>query len=662
MAHPNDAKKTAGLSYEIPTGLKMLNTLNAGRESMIYCIAWAPDGAALASGSDDKFIHLWDTETGKRFRTLKGHTDTIFSVAWSPDGKTLASGSQDKTIRLWNIETGEQLRTLQKQAGSIFSVAWSPQGKILASGAADRTIQLWDAENGEGLQELQGHHDLVYCVAWSPNGLKLASGSYDKTVRIWDTKTQELRRTLQGHSNPILSLAWSPDGRTLASGSNDKTIRLWDAQTGELINVLEGHTEKIAAIGFSSDGKLLSSSSPNEDCLWHSGDGKLVTSINKMLQKIRFWGSTAIAFHPNKAIWATLNEFGIGIHIWGLDLATLLGGPTLPTVHDGNTKTDGALETSGNRTSLPPHAGSPEDIQPVKDFLSREKGTGQILLTVNDLFINYIKTKENTSDTKELFAQFMTALIQLEASGLIRRLKDGNLVLLQPILLDNYTTAIRNTVEEKPDGMGCISEAEVLKGRFKMASEERIFDTVLEKLLLTAAVEELIDHDVALRENTETGTILIFPAQLFGDLPDFPEIDPLSKKDVFEKVIFEFEGSLQNIFATLVVRLARCGFFMKQEIWKNAVVYIANKVKGSYGILFRKIEEGRGELTTVCGATTERGELTLFFDSAASQEMMIQFEDFIHKHLTIRAKPDSLKRRRMLSCPKCGLILTEADS
>ncbi|MCL6589279.1 MAG: WD40 repeat domain-containing protein [Firmicutes bacterium] len=649
MADPIELKKSGGLSYEIPSGLRMLKTLSAGRESLIYCIAWAPDGAALASGSDDRTIQLWDLETGKRLRTLKGHTDTIFSVAWSPEGKTLASGSQDKTIRLWNVETGEQLRVLQQQTDSIFSVAWAPDGKILASGSADRTIQLWDAETGDKLQKLEGHYDLVYCVAWSPDGLALASGSYDKTIRIWDTKTQKLLLTLQGHTNPVLSVAWAPDGRTLASGSNDKTIRLWDAQTGELINILEGHTEKISAIGFSSDGKLLSSSSPNEDCLWQSGDGKLVTSINKMLKKLRFWGSTAIAFHPSKAIWATLNELGIGIHIWGLDLAALLERPAIPSVYEGNIKTGItgiAGVKSSSKTGLAPQAGSPEPIQRIQDFLLKEKQTGRLLSTVNDLFINYIKTEANTYNTKELFAQFITWIGQAEISGLIRRLRHGNLVLLQPHLLDGYTKAILNTVKEEPDETGCISEAEVWKARFKMASEERIFDTELEKLLLTAALEELIAQEIALREDTEAGPVLIFPALLLGDQPDFPE--PAGQKGGFEKVIFEFEGPLQNIFATLVVRLSRCGSFMIKEVWKNAVIYVANKVKGSYGILLRKIEKGRGELS-------------LFFDPAANREMMIQFEDFIRKHLALRARPDSLKRRKLLNCPKCGVVLTEFD-
>jgi len=69
----------------------------------ITSIAFSLDGKALASGSRNKTITLWDVPSGKKTATLKGHTDIVSSVAFSPDGKTLASGSQDKTIKLWDM-------------------------------------------------------------------------------------------------------------------------------------------------------------------------------------------------------------------------------------------------------------------------------------------------------------------------------------------------------------------------------------------------------------------------------------------------------------------------------------------------------------------------------------------------------------------------------
>src|SRR5262249_42275319 len=38
---------------------------------------------------------------------VEGHTDTVSSVAFSPDGRRLASGSDDRTVKVWDTQTGQ---------------------------------------------------------------------------------------------------------------------------------------------------------------------------------------------------------------------------------------------------------------------------------------------------------------------------------------------------------------------------------------------------------------------------------------------------------------------------------------------------------------------------------------------------------------------------
>jgi len=58
----------------------------------VWDVAFSPDGQTLASGSLDKTVILWDVSTGRKLRTLKGHTDRVLSVAFSPDGQNLGLG------------------------------------------------------------------------------------------------------------------------------------------------------------------------------------------------------------------------------------------------------------------------------------------------------------------------------------------------------------------------------------------------------------------------------------------------------------------------------------------------------------------------------------------------------------------------------------------
>ncbi len=212
-----------------------------GHEWGMHSMALSPDGAILASGSEDTTIRLWDMHTGEHKKTLNGHTDRVYSVAFSTDGKTLASGSDDNTIRLWNVDTGETQRILTAHAGEfegldnghssvegVKSIAFSPDGKTLASGGGDNVIHLWDIGTGKRKMTLVGHTHWVFSLAFSPDGKTLASGSVDSDIRLWDPHTGEPKKTLTGHGNWVRSIAFSPDGKTLVSGSDDGSVLIWE--------------------------------------------------------------------------------------------------------------------------------------------------------------------------------------------------------------------------------------------------------------------------------------------------------------------------------------------------------------------------------------------------------------------------------------------------
>ena len=89
-----------------------------GQDS-VNSVSFSPNGKALATGSGDRTIKLWNLDTGKEIRTLQGHKDSVNSVSFSPDGQTLATGSGDTTIKLWNLGTGKEIRTLQGHQNSV---------------------------------------------------------------------------------------------------------------------------------------------------------------------------------------------------------------------------------------------------------------------------------------------------------------------------------------------------------------------------------------------------------------------------------------------------------------------------------------------------------------------------------------------------------------
>ena len=73
-----------------------------GHDGCVNCCAFSPDGARIATASDDETVRIWDAETGAVVRTLAGHNDVVICCAFSPDGARVVTASHDKTARIWD--------------------------------------------------------------------------------------------------------------------------------------------------------------------------------------------------------------------------------------------------------------------------------------------------------------------------------------------------------------------------------------------------------------------------------------------------------------------------------------------------------------------------------------------------------------------------------
>jgi WD40 repeat protein len=277
---------------------------HGGLSAGVNAVAISPDGAILASGSEDKTARLWRVETGEAIATLSGHTNFVNSVAFSPDNTMLATASDDRTIKLWDLTNYQEICTLSAHSRPVKSVAFSPDNRLLASGSWDKTIKLWDVATKALLCTLKGHKLQVSAVAFSPNAQYLASASFDRTVLIWDLKTSQTLppyQMLSGHLWPVLSVAFSPNGETIATGSDDKTVKFWNLATGQATHSFLGHSWAVAAVAFSPNGETLISGSWDKTIkVLRVNTGEEIDTLAGHLDAI-----CAIAFSPNGQIVAS---------------------------------------------------------------------------------------------------------------------------------------------------------------------------------------------------------------------------------------------------------------------------------------------------------------------------------------------------------------------
>src|SRR5205823_9377935 len=118
-----------------------------------------------------------------------------------------------------------------------------------------------------------------------------------------------------------------------------------------------------------------------------------------------------------------------------------------------------------------------------------EKEVGRLVSTTGDLYRLFLQSNNVTARTPQLRFQFETCIGRVESRGLIRRFSFGDLVLLQPELLDAYASALVNAVKDEPDGLGSIAEERTRTGDFFIPKSERLKDKEQEKLLLIAMIE-----------------------------------------------------------------------------------------------------------------------------------------------------------------------------
>lgn len=68
----------------------------------VYSIAFSPNGDYLASGSVDRYIHIWSMKEGKVVKTYKGDGG-IFEVCWNKEGDQIAGCFSNNTVCVLNF-------------------------------------------------------------------------------------------------------------------------------------------------------------------------------------------------------------------------------------------------------------------------------------------------------------------------------------------------------------------------------------------------------------------------------------------------------------------------------------------------------------------------------------------------------------------------------
>ena len=226
----------------------------------INCMCVIPDGTMVITGSEDKTVRIWDTQSEECVSLLKGHESYINWVTCNE--KYIFTASADKTIKKWNIETGINVKTFKGHTAPVNRLILI--GNILFSSSYDRSARCWETDNGECLRVFQGHKRGVYPLLYVPSGSTkeigynyadvdnnedyLVTGSVDCTAKLWAMNSNECILSYRGHEGAVLCLATDATGKYLYTGSVDGSCRSWDTMTGKPLKTFNGHQAAVISL------------------------------------------------------------------------------------------------------------------------------------------------------------------------------------------------------------------------------------------------------------------------------------------------------------------------------------------------------------------------------------------------------------------------------
>jgi small GTP-binding protein len=633
-----------------------------GHRDRVLSVAWCADQLRVLSASD-KSIRVWELVAGHCLNVLEGHTGWVECLAWSVDRRRALSGSSDKTIRLWDVNSGHCLSVLEGHTGSVKAIKWSADQRHVLSCSDDRTVRLWDLNTGNCLQVLEGHRSMICDAAWSSNRHGAVSGDERGAVRVWSllglmTEESASKSTAHDLSAPdqvqytnakVLLVGESGAGKTGLSKRlavndwqpSDSTVGAWATQWKLPVLSEDRGVEReiwLWDFGGQADQRLIHQLYMAETALavlvfdgqkedlfetlsqWDRGLARgLREGLSKMLVAGRVDAGGLRVSRNQVAIFA--KEHGYTKFL-----------ETSAKTNLGCEELKQAILKSIHWENIPWRS-SPLLFKRLKEEIVRLKEDGRVLMRFNELreTLQLCLLDARSTELARFTDEELKAVVSLLAGpGVVWELKFGSWVLFQPELINAYAQAVIQTMREDEYERGCLLEEQVLNGNLMYHSSMARLESEEERFILLAMDQALVENGLCIREPTDEGTLLIFPSYYRRERPEL-----VGHPAVL--VSYRFSGFLDDIYATLVVRLHHTKPFTRNRLWRYAADFRTLTGK-QLGVKLARRIEGAGELEVYFDPTIEVGE-------------KIIFSKYVHEHL-LRSAQDVVRLRHYV-CSHC---------
>ena len=584
-------------------------------------ISWSPSGQTIAVSAYDT-IYVLRPEAGRLVTEMKAHTDIVMAVAFSPDERLLASIGWDHTIRIWSVAGWQQVASV-KVAGHFpgltnwAALRFHPSLPLLCSVGTEGGASLYELDV-EGLLGAPAAPVKRYATAKvvlvgesgvgkTGLGYRLATGQYKEHSsthgqQFWVIDSLEQTRADGVRCEVVLwDLAGQPDYRlihVLFLDDADAALVVVDAaRRHELLDVATFWIKALAAARPGGCVKLLVAA--------RSDRGNAAVSAQE-LQEFAARSGVEAGFVETSAL------TGDGLPDLARVLREHVRWDDLPIV----------VETSAL-------AAARAEVLRVK-----EQQAGEVpFVPVADLQARL----GVRADPAELDA----SVRDLQVHGFVHLLRaaDGTrLVLLKPELLNNLASSLVLEARRNDRGLGALDEAAVFAGRYRFPELDGLRDEQ-RRVLAESAIVLFLEHNVCFREQLGDQVLLIFP-ELINERP--PTLADATR--FVDDVTYVVTGSIENVYASLVVLLGYTNVLRRKDQWRNQARYELDQ----HLLHFRQERP-----------QDDRLEIVLSYPDGVPDWAKRVFQGLVEQFLQRRQVTARMYPR--VACPQCGHVLPRAQ-
>jgi len=582
--------------------------------------SWSPSGKTIAVPANYT-ISIVKPESGRVITELKAHTNAVLGVAFSPDERLLASIGWDSTIRLWAVADWRLLATIalgpKTKTSKWLALRFHPKLPLLCSVGTEGGVSLYELD----VESLLGapaapvkRYATAKVVLVGESGVgktglgyRLATGQYKEHSsthgqQFWVIDSLEQTRADGVRCEVVLwDLAGQPDYRlihVLFLDDADAALVVVDAaRRHELLDVATFWIKALAAARPGGCVKLLVAA--------RSDRGNAAVSPQE-LQEFAARSGVEAGFVETSAL------TGDGLADLARVLREHVRWDDLPMV----------VET-------PALAAARAEVLRVKEQQAGEAPFVPIADLQARLGVQ--------ADAAELDA----SVRDLQVHGFVHLLRaaDGTrLVLLKPELLNNLASSLVLEARRNDRGLGALDEAAVFAGRYRFPELDGLRDEQ-RRVLAESAIVLFLEHNVCFRELLGDQVLLIFP-ELINERP--PTLADATR--FVDDVTYVVTGSIENVYASLVVLLGYTNVLRRKDQWRNQARYELDQ----HLLHFRQERP-----------QDDRLEIVLSYPDGVPDWAKRVFQGLVEQFLQRRQVTARMYPR--VACPQCGHVLPRAQ-